>query len=212
MSKEKLFEMMELQEKFNSEIVPKHESYWRIMNPFFSKEECIERVKNEDVPILSRLYMYLFHLEIELTEMIRNMPNKMWKHEEINWDELRKEFVDCLHFYLSLYSYSDKVKPLCKIEEGWNKNFEKFEENDYEKVLLKTYHEIKYDIFQIADDIMVNIETGNFEIEKMLYHDFDRITARMRDFAELLFVDFDDLYSEYIKKMNINKDRQKNNY
>jgi len=214
-SREKLNEMMLLQEKFNTEVVPNHSEYWRTMNPFYSKEECLERVKDKNVPILSRMYMYLLHLEIELSEMIVHIPIKMWKKQEINWDELNKEFIDCVHFYLSLFSHSPKMIKSCDFSDNWKLDTSVFEENDYEKAIIKNYHELKEDIFLLMTNISEKIEDGclnGFEIDSTIKAHTDRITFLMKDMAQLLFTDFEELYINYIKKMNINKDRQKNNY
>lgn len=144
-------------------------------------------------------------LLVEVGELANELKTfKHWKaHKVVDWEKVKEELIDCLHFYLSWANeyqidFSDyKVKDL-------------FKESDYNELLLGLFSETN-----LFDLEILKYNKPNFleriKIEKNK-ENFYRWLSIFEEICRKLEMNEKDVEKAYMIKNKINWDRQKQSY
>ncbi|MBC1229785.1 dUTPase [Listeria booriae] len=150
----------------------------------------------------------LVALDIELSEFANEAQwFKVWKKDkQINQEKLLEEYIDVLHFMLSIANQLN-FKDHTKIHYN---AIEKLRASGFEGGLNAVYLELKHDLL-----IMAEPDDGEPAFMKFTKSEYSFKSAWYLFFAiGMIGFDFtiEQIETAYFEKMNINKERQKNGY
>lgn len=208
----KYAEIMAKQEELN-ERIRNHPNFYKIYNPFMEH-------KAKAVHIIG----FLRCLRQELCELNTDFAYKHWKNQEPNWEHAKEEWIDCLHFYISIFSTFPELK--AHFYDGIIRDSKYKEENPLYKrddFGIMMVDKLCYYTSKLQETICVIIEQmhedENVDIINKLVIENDsvinllfQISMQMSQLSCVVFEKEEDIYTEYLKKNKINHERVDNKY
>ncbi len=113
----------------------------------FEMQNKLNQRSNDDWPPVTEeqrqewMFKYLTALDQEKAELIDSLPWKWWKKQDANWDNVKIELVDILHFFVSMCMIAgmdaDELLELYfkKNELNFKRQDEGYREGTYQKVV-----------------------------------------------------------------------------
>lgn len=216
MRKDILKEIFKKQTELNKKIEG-HKNYYKIYQPLLSESNAQELVNNKTNIVMAKILKYCQALNVELSELTDATCYKMWKNVIPKWGHIREELIDCLHFFVSIYTVAPPR--FYKTYESLFDNIKFFPEieRDYKirgiqtNIIYMQYY-ITSIMCQIMDYFECN-DTDNINlITKYLTEDAVEASRCISNMLSLLFKDWNDIKKTYESKMKINHKRQKDGY
>jgi len=135
-------------------------------------------------------------LRVELGELANELPEvfKFWSHKKNNYEKALVEYIDCLHFILSL-GLEMNVSSCLEMEDRFKAR----------KDITSQFNEM----FLSIGDFEVNVRMGNESAAIDQYNDMFLLFIIL---GEMLGFTWEQIEQTYFDKNKINHERQENGY